>query len=109
MGTSEERKQGWREEFGGKWGRGGRRAYRREVGKVGRGREEWEREEWGEGGRRVGRGREGWGEGGRRRKSGGEGGNLVLLRKWVGMGKRREETGGGNGVIRKNGEVERMK
>ena len=35
--------------------------------------------EWGEGGKSGG-------EGG---KSGGEGGNLVLLCKWVGMGKRR--------------------
>ena len=89
----------------------GRRASRREVGKVGRGREEWERkrsgeregEEWEEGGRggvrKVGE----WGEGG---KSGGEGGNLALLCKWVGMGKRRAGTGGGNGVIRENREVE---
>ena len=47
----------------------------------------------------MGRGREKWGEGG----------NLVLLRKWVGMGKKRAGTGGGNGVIRKNRQVERMK
>ena len=68
---------------------------------MGRGREESGKREGGvgEGGRRVGRGR----------KSGGEGGNLVLLRKWVGMGKRRAGTRGGNGVIRENGEVERMK
>ena len=64
-----------------------------------------EEEEWGEGGE--------WEEGGRGglREVGewGEGGNLVLLCKWVGMGKRRAGTGGGNGVIRENGEVERMK
>ena len=73
-----------------------------------------EEEEWGEGGRRVGSWMEGWGEGGRRvrrgkGKVGGEGENLVLLRKWVGMGKRKAGTGGGNGVIRENREVERMK
>ena len=61
----------------------------------------------------MGRGRDGWGEGGRRMGSGREkweeGGSLVLLRKWIGMGKRRAGSGGGNGVIRENGEVERMK
>ena len=68
------------EREGGEWEEGGRGGMRA-VG------------EWGEGGKSGG-------EGG---KSGGEGGNLVLLCKWVGMGKRRAGTGGGNGVIRENG------
>ena len=67
------REEGWEQvRRGNKAGGGGCRKMRERgakskqegsIGKVGRGREEWERKDLGEGGRRVARGREGWGEG----------------------------------------------